>query len=195
MGRRSKLSVQKRKQLVFGLCQSFASLNTSSEVAEALTDLLTPQEVEAIAKRLQISAFLVEGKSYQEIRDDLKVGFSTIARVNTWLNLSGEGYRKLLAKRKKEGKKDNLEDQFDPFGWQNIKRRYSLYFWPQLLIEELLKNANEREKKKIHSVFESLEKKGKMFSSEHNKELYEQFNSTISKKPQSIDIAKKTDNS
>lgn len=182
MGRKSKLSIQKRKQLVLDLCQSFASLNTPGEVAEALTDLLTPQEVESIAKRLQIAAFLVEGKSYDEIRDDLKVGFSTIARVNTWLNLSGGGYKKLLSKRKKDDKREDIEDQFDPFGWQNIKRRYSLYFWPQLLIEELLKNADEREKKKIHSVFESLEKKGKMFSSEQNKQLYEQFNSTISKK-------------
>ena len=46
--------------------------------------------------------------------------------------------------------------------WDNIKRRYSLYFWPELLLEEIIKNAHQREKERIKSVLERLEEKSEL---------------------------------
>lgn len=177
----SKLSSQERKELFLDLCSAIAKLQTPKEVADALTDLLSAKEVETIAKRLQIAAYLAEGKDYHTIRSLLKVGFSTIARVNTWLNLSGEGFKIMLSRKKKQDKDTNIEDRFDPYGWHNIKRRYSMYFWPELLLGEFIKKANQKEKEKMERIFEKLDLKRRRFNSEENKKLYEMFSSKLSK--------------
>jgi TrpR-related protein YerC/YecD len=177
----SKLSLQERKELFLDLCRAIAMLQTPKEVADALTDLLSAKEVETIGKRLQIAAYLVEGKDYQTIRSILKVGYSTIARVNTWLNLSGEGFKIMLSRKKKPKKEINIEDRFDPYSWHNIKRRYSMYFWPELLFEEFMKRADKKEKDKMHKIFEKMDLKKRRFSGEENKKLYDMFSSEFSK--------------
>ena len=53
--RESKLSSTKRQELVLAFCQAIQSLKSDEEVAKFLTDLLSPQEVEMLAKRLQIA--------------------------------------------------------------------------------------------------------------------------------------------
>jgi TrpR-related protein YerC/YecD len=172
---RSKLSTNKRKELVLGLCRAIATLKSPQEVAEAITDLLTPKEVETIAKRLQIAQYLIDGEDYETIRSELKVGYSTIARVNTWLALSGKGYQIMLTRRKKSPRPKSEEEIYDPYSWYNIKRRYSMYFWPQLLLEELVRNADKKEKQKIKKALDKLEVKGRRFTGKFNKELYEAF--------------------
>lgn len=173
----SKLSSRRRKELIVDLCRALAALRSSEEVAEALTDLLTPKEVETIAKRLQIAEFLVQGDDYETIRKDLRVGYSTIARVNTWLNLSGTGFKIMLSRRKKSPSVPTEQDIYDPYSWHNIKRRHSMNFWPQLVIEEFMRVADKKEKDKIRKVFEKAEIEGKRFTRKENKELYEMFSS------------------
>ncbi len=178
----SKLNSTKRKELILNLCRAIVVLNSASEVADALTDLLTPKEIETIGKRLQIAEYLVAGKDYEFIRNSLSVGYSTIARVNTWLNLSGEGFKIMLSRKKPIKKEENVEERFDPYGWRNVKRRYSLYFWPQLLLEEFLKKADKKEQDKIKGIFDKLELKGRHFTGEENKKLYEAFSSNLQNK-------------
>jgi len=170
----SKLTPTKRKKLILNLCRSLVVLKSSLEVADALTDLLTPKEIETISKRLMIAELLVKGRGYEHIREELKVGYSTIARVNDWLNLSGKGY-KIMMTRKMKINEDDEEEIHDPYSWKNYKRRHSLYFWPGLLLEELLNKSNKKEREKIMEVLETMEVKRKNFSSKRNKELYEKF--------------------
>ena len=178
----SRLTQAKLKEVVLNLCCGLAVLNSPSEVADALTDLLSPKEIETIGKRLQIAEYLVAGKDYEFIRGNLSVGYSTIARVNTWLNLSGEGFKIILSRKKPIKEEKNIDDKLNPFDWSNFKRRYSLYFWPQLLIEEFFKRADEKEKNKMKEIFEKIEVKSQRFSGEENKKLYESFESGFSKK-------------
>ena len=175
----SKLSTSERKRLILDLCRSLSVLSSSEEVAEALSDLLTPKEIETIAKRLKIAEYLSLGKQYNFIRDELKVGYSTISRINTWLNLSGEGFKKMITKRKKSPKKSLLEEKYDPFSWYNIKRRYSLNFWPQLLLEEIIKSSDRKEKNKITKIIKKLDLKKERFNSDKNKKLFESFESQL----------------
>jgi len=175
----SRLTPTKRKELILNLCRGIAVLHSPREVADAITDLLTPKEIETIAKRLQIAEYLVAGKDYEFIRSSLSVGYSTIARVNTWLNLSGEGFKIMLSRKKPIKKEENIEERFDPVSWHNIKRRYSLYFWPQLLLEEFLKKADKKEQDKIKEVLDKLEIKKSRFTNEANKKLYESFESNL----------------
>lgn len=181
----SKLLPSRRKKLILGLCRALCVLNSPKEVAEALTDLLTAKEIETIAKRLEIAEYLVKGADYDSIRRDLKVGYSTIARINTWLNLSGEGFKLMFSRRKKAPQGISDEERYDPLSWHNIKRRYSLYFWPQLLLEELVKNADHKEKEKIFNLLDNLDIKKNQFTSKSNKQMYEMFASNFKKKPNS----------
>ena len=178
----SKLTTSKRRELVVNLCRALSVLKSSEEVAQALTDLLTPKEVETIAKRLQIAECLVKGEHYLSIRAQLKVGLSTIARVNTWLNLSGEGFKIMLTRKRTIPKKLSEQELFDPYSWSNIKRRYSMHFWPALLLDDLIRSADMKEKQKIQKAFEKFDIKKSTFSKEENKKLYEQFSSMLNNK-------------
>lgn len=148
-------------------------------MADALSDLLTPKEIETIAKRLEIVELLLKNYEYDAIRRELKVGYSTIARVNTWLNVSGEGFRMMLSRKKSSPKEVPESERYDPMSWYNIKRRYSMCFWPQLLLDELVRNADSREKKKISEMLEKLSVKTHQFSREENKRLYDSFRSQL----------------
>lgn len=178
----SKLGSTQRKEIILDLCRALSTLKSPEEVADALLDLLTPKEIETIAKRLQIAEYLVKKIDYDAIREELKVGYSTIARVNTWLNLSGKGYKLIFSRMKKQTKTTSIEEKYDPLSWYNIKRRYSLYFWPQLLWEEYMRVADDREKNKIKEVFEKIEEKKSTFSGKTNKELFEMFSSQLPRK-------------
>jgi len=157
-----KLSKKERQELLITLCEALATVRKRDEAAQFLTDLLSPQELEMLAKRLAIAKHLIDGKTYDFIRGILKVSHNTIARVNAWLTLSGSGFRLVIERTKNITQKDSskeFEEKYDPYSWQNIKRRYSMYFWPQLLIEEIIKKFNEKEKQKLFSILSSIEGK------------------------------------
>ncbi len=176
----SKLSPGKRKELMISLCRAIATLNKSEEVAEFLLDFLSPKENETIAKRLRVAELLSKGLNYDAIRDEVGVGYSTISKVNTWLNLSGKGFKIVLERKKEEPKESTLDEKYDPYSWHNIKRRYSIYFWPELLLEEIIKSSNEKEKEKIKNIMENLSLKKKITSRSENKKLFDQFRNKLS---------------
>lgn len=175
----SKLTAGMRKKLILNLCRSICVLDSPGEVADALADLLTPKEMETIAKRLQIAEYLIVGDNYKTIREELKVGYATIARVNTWLNLSGEGYRIMLTKKKKSPQSKSEQEMYDPYSWHNIKRRYSMHFWPQLVLEELARTSDKKERKKIERIYQKLDLKRARFRGDANRMFYEMFSSKL----------------
>lgn len=173
--RGSKLTPAKRQELVLAFCQAIQSLKSDEEVAKFLTDLLSPQEVEMLAKRLQIAEQLLANKKYDDIRASIKVSFGTIARVATWLGMSGEGFKIVISRKKPPKKELSLQEKYDPYSNYNFKRRYSQYYWPQLLIEKLLKDSDQKHKQKLFTILGSIEIKKEMFTPEFNKELFKEF--------------------
>src|SRR4030042_5473147 len=76
-----KLNTTLEKQIFNIFFQVFADLKTPEEVRVVLEDLFTETELTALAKRMAIAAFLDKGRSYENIRDTLKVSSATIASV------------------------------------------------------------------------------------------------------------------
>jgi len=154
-----KISQSEKDGMIFKFCKAVASLKTEQEAAEFLRDLLSAQEIEMLAVRLKIAELLDKGNNYGEIRKRLNVSPGTIARVNEWLSISGQGYRTALVRTKEEEKKENYGDLgFLVGGWDHgVKRRYPMYYWPELLLKEIMKSANQREKKKMQKVLETIE--------------------------------------
>ena len=160
------------------LCRALATLNKPEEVAEFLLDFLSPKENETVAKRLRIAELLVKGNNYGNIRNEVGVGYSTIARVSTWLGLSGKGLKLVLQRKKKEIILTE-EEIYDPASWRNHKRRMNIYYWPELLLEELIRQADDNQKEKIKNILDSLKIKAKTFSSQRNKVIYENFSKSL----------------
>lgn len=154
----SRLSRKEQQELLAQLCWAISETKNVEEAAELFKDLLSSQEAEMIAKRLKIAQLLIDGFSYEEIEEIAKTCPTTISRVNEWLKVSGEGYRKAV-ERIKLNKKTLEEPVYDPFSWQGVKRRHPLYFWPHFLLEEILKGASKREKQRLRTVLDKMDER------------------------------------
>ena len=95
-----KLNTVLEKQIFSVFYQSLADLRTPEEVETVLADLLTDTERTALAKRLAIAVFLEKGRSYENIRETLKVSSATIASVAE--QMGDPGFQLALAKVKAE---------------------------------------------------------------------------------------------
>lgn len=179
MARFNRLSKSEKQRLLIALCQAVSSIKDSKEAAQVLTDLLTPSEIEMVAKRLEIAKLLIQGKTYDQVRTKVNAGYSTIGRINTWLNLAGEGFKIAVSRMKKEEKQPTMDEKLDPFSWHNIGRRYPTRIWPLLAIEEFFKIAKKNEKSKLLTILQSME--GKRVTKGENKEYYNSFNEVVGK--------------
>lgn len=179
MARFNKLLKSEKQRLLIALCQAVSSVKNSEEAAQVLTDLLTPSEIEMVAKRLEIAKLLIQGKTYDQIRTIINAGYSTIGRINTWLNLAGEGFKIAVSRMKSEQKQPTMDEKLDPFSWHNIGRRYPTRIWPLMAIEEFLKIAKKNEKSKLLTILQSME--GKRITKGENKEYFESFNKMVEK--------------
>ena len=157
--RQSKLSPRDSEQLFVEFCRYLSELHTPEEIAKAFGDLLSKPEVIMVAKRLKIAVLLMSGMKYADIRGRLRTSQPTIARVNLWLQESGEGFR-LLYERGRKYRKKPVQTHVWGSEWRRIKRKYPLYSWPQVLIEELVDGASTRQRQKITTTLRVLERKG-----------------------------------
>lgn len=151
--------------MLISLCKALVSLKTPEEAAHFLKDLLSKQEAEMLAKRVEIARLLIDGETYTSIQATLKASEATISRVNQWLSTSGEGYR-LVVSRVKPEKSDQqkmIEELEKPFSWREIKRKYPSYFWPELLIEEFAKKAKKQQKERMRKILDKFDDKSEVF--------------------------------
>lgn len=152
---RYRLNKKQQEELFVKFVKSLSLLHGSIEIAKFFKDLLSEVEVLMLARRLQIAELLIEGLTYDQIRAKMKVGRTTIARVQTWLDLYGDGYRTVIERTNQHKPKDSVFDQ----SFAKVKRKYPMYYWPELLLNEIVKNANKREKQRLAKVVEQLRDK------------------------------------
>lgn len=157
--RLEKLSKKDQEDLIFDLVNALVQAQSVTEVVLFLQDLLTKKEAQILSKRLRIAKLLINGLTYEEIEKQLHVSHSTVAKIAVWLSERGDGFRKIIKKLPEQKKDKTWKDLSD---WDKFKRQHSLYFWPELLLEEIIKNANKKQKERIKSVLERLEEKSKL---------------------------------
>lgn len=107
-------------------------LGNREEVKKFFKDLLTLSEVVMISRRIQIAKMLLGGRSFEDIKTEMKVGSSTISHVERWLNNGFGGYKEIIDRHKKDKARKNreIEEKLSstPFSWKAIKRKYPLHF-------------------------------------------------------------------
>ena len=159
----SELSLREQQELLSEFCESLLDLKNKDEAVNFLIDLLTKSEALMLAKRIAIAKLLLNGKHYREIEKALKVSHGTITKVAQWLAEGGEGFRVIVKRAKKRRPRQSASSSVDLSEWGSLKRRYPSMFWPELLIEEVIKSANKRQKQKIYNALKKLDKKSKIY--------------------------------
>jgi TrpR-related protein YerC/YecD len=156
-----KLSKEKTQELLTDFCEAIAMTKSSTEAAELLTDLLGKQELEMISKRLRIAELLMENNNYTKIQDELKTSPSTIARVQVWLQNAGEGYRKIIERTKSARKIRDKNEQ--PLRLRGIKKKYPIYFWPQIMLESWVKNSTQKQRTEMQKILSKVTSKTEVY--------------------------------
>lgn len=95
----TKLSKRQLTQKEFGqyinnLWSAFTLLDSKNDIRALFRDLFTHTEYKMFAKRLEIARRLLDGMTYEEIGDELKVTMHTISSVSNSLARNGDGYRR-----------------------------------------------------------------------------------------------------
>jgi uncharacterized protein YerC len=78
-----------KNQIVKTFAQTLADLKDLDETLSFVKDFFTESELETYAKRLAVGYWLKKGRSYANIRDNLKVSSATIADVSFMIKEKG----------------------------------------------------------------------------------------------------------
>jgi TrpR-related protein YerC/YecD len=177
----SSLPKQEQERLLSEFAIALSEISNPAESLNLIKDMLSKQEAEMLAKRLKIAELILDGYTYKEITEALKVSQGTISRVAEWLKYGGEGYRKIIDRvKKKKGSQKETNPGFDE--WSQVKRRYPLMFWPQLLVDEIVASANKRQKERLHKTLQALDHKSQIYK-KLNRSLAQEYKPK--KKPKS----------
>lgn len=155
--RKPKLDKKQTQDFIIDFCEAIASTKNSTEAAQLLTDLLGKQELEMLSRRLKVADLLLQDFTYQEIQKFLKMSKTTIARVQAWLQNSGEGYR--LAIERTRGSKNSRWQNEKPFTLTGMKKKYPLYYWPQIALEYWVKHSSKKHQEEMLKLLSKIEEK------------------------------------
>lgn len=80
------------------LVDILSGIAVSTTMSDTLSNLLTPQEMEEMALRLQIFKGLLNNKSQRDLAKELNVSLATVSRGSRELKYGKPGLRKVLAR-------------------------------------------------------------------------------------------------
>ena len=87
---------ENRRERIVRLCEAFVALKGLNEARAFLADLLTPAELDGVCRRWAAARMLYRGASQARVVSALKMGTSTVTRVNNALQGRRRGYRTVL---------------------------------------------------------------------------------------------------
>lgn len=103
------------RKIFRSLYQVLADLKKPKDVEKFLDDILSDTEKTVLAKRLGIAMYLSKNKSYEAIRQNLKVSSATIASVQKWMEQGGEGLMMALKRIEADEWAGEMVDKIN--GW------------------------------------------------------------------------------
>lgn len=98
---KKKINPRIEKQIFNVFYQVISDIRTNQEAKAFLEDILTRAELEALTKRLAVALFLEKGRSYDNIKNTLKVSSATVANVAGQMK-KGRGFELALKKIRAE---------------------------------------------------------------------------------------------
>jgi len=150
-----KLPEQKRVQMLAEFYDAISSLKGREEVRSFFRDLLTPDEIAMLMRRIEVAILLQSGFTYEQIGSLLGVGRDTITNVQHSLHRHGNGYKivveRLLKLRKGRVKKRRKQEKIGSSTFEYLKNKYPFGLLLLNLIDELSDVPDTEEDKAITS--------------------------------------------
>ncbi|TCS80605.1 YerC/YecD family TrpR-related protein [Tepidibacillus fermentans] len=78
------------------LFESILKLETLEEAYRFFDDLMTVNEIQSLAQRLEVARMLMKGYTYNQIETETGASTATISRVKRCLNYGNDGYKMVL---------------------------------------------------------------------------------------------------
>lgn len=92
----AKPNLEKDKKL---LVDTLRKLKSSKDLANFIDDLLTEEEILALAQRLKIAKLILEEKTYDEIAEKVGTSTSTVSKIGQVIKYGKGGLIKVLGKK------------------------------------------------------------------------------------------------
>ncbi len=108
-----KLNAALKKQITKTLLQAIVDLKNFDETNQFFENFLNESELETFAKRLAIAYWLKKGRSYTNIKENLKVSSATIASIQS--QLDSPGFQLVLTKIEAEEWASNWAEKIQKF--------------------------------------------------------------------------------
>lgn len=121
------LSGNQKKKYLGDFYTMVSLLKNREETKNFFKDLLTLSEVVMISRRIQVAKMLLEGKAYEEIRKELKIGLSTISQVERWLNNGFGGYKKTIEEYRNKYRENPKAKFKKPFK-KGMMKKYPFHY-------------------------------------------------------------------
>ena len=93
------------KERSMALYESILELNSLEECCAFFDDLCTVGELRAMEQRYDVALMLDQGLVYTEILEKTGASSATISRVNRIFSFGKGGFRKMIERRKENGKR------------------------------------------------------------------------------------------
>jgi TrpR-related protein YerC/YecD len=120
-----ELTDKERRKFLKDFYSAVVSLKTEEDAKTFFKDLLTSSEITMISRRIQIAKKLLSNCTHEEIKKELKVGFTTISNVERWLNNGFGGYKKVLNKFEEQNKNKKMKNNFS----ESLLNKYPQHRW------------------------------------------------------------------
>jgi len=140
----TRVSSAERKDMTAKLATFILTAKDKSDMIKLLNQFLTRSELVMLGRRLLIAKELVKGLSQLEIRDKLKVGFSTIRSVEAWLEQTIPNYDEIRSRHSQHRSKIKNSTRIDLS--QTFNYRYGRDT-PLAILDFLLDNLTPPKKK------------------------------------------------
>ena len=132
--KKSDLNDKQLVETLDTLYTATSSLKGRDAMKRFLRDLLTESERIMLGRRLIIARRILAGEGYEAIALDLKVGKTTIAKVDRWLSDQVPGYEEAISGMTRKYKKRSTQNESRQL-FAALKRKYPLHFflfpWPK----------------------------------------------------------------
>lgn len=91
-----KVSLEKDKKL---LAATLRKLKSSKDLSNFIDDLLTEEEILDLAQRIKIAKLILEGKTYDEIAEEVKASTSTVSKIGQIIKYGKDGLQEVLERK------------------------------------------------------------------------------------------------
>ena len=106
-----EISPKEKRKIIENFFEVVLKMKTKKEIIDFFMGLLASSETLMFARRIQIAQMIVGGKTYEDIRSKMKVGYDTITKTEKWLHGNDDKYNKWITGKLQSSDNDKIKNK------------------------------------------------------------------------------------